>query len=46
MLFRGKVKYNGNHLFAEDWVYGSLIIKSKGTFIYVIEEDEFGNTII
>ena len=43
--FRGKVKYNGNHLFAGDWVFGSLIIKPSGTFIYVVEEDEFGNIV-
>lgn len=43
--FRGNVKYNGNHLFSGDWVYGSLIIKSNGVFIYVIEEDEYGNIV-
>ena len=43
--FRAKVKYNGNHLFSGDWVIGSLIIKSKGVFIYIIEEDELGNII-
>lgn len=42
---RGKVKYNGNHLFSGDWVKGFLIMKSKGAFIYVIEEDEFGNIV-
>ena len=45
--FKGKVKYNGNHLFSGDWVEGSLIVKyvSEGVFIYVIEKDEFGNII-
>ena len=45
ILFRGKVKYNGNHLFSGDWVYGSLIIKTNGIFIYVIDEDKFGNIV-
>lgn len=43
--FRAKVKYNGNHFFSGDWVIGSLIIKSNGIFIYIIEEDEFGNIV-
>lgn len=45
ILFRGKVKYNGNHLFAGEWVFGSLIVKPSGTFIYIVEEDEFGNIV-
>lgn len=44
-LFRGKVKYNELHLFENDFIVGSLIIKSKGYFIYVIEKDEFDNII-
>lgn len=44
-LFRGQVKYNGNHLFAGEWVEGSLILKTKGAFIYVIEKDDFGNVV-
>lgn len=43
--FRGQVKYNGKHLLAGDWAYGSLIIKSNGIFIYVIERDELGTII-
>lgn len=43
--FKGKVKYNGNHYFANDWVEGSLIKKSSGTFIYVTENDIFGNIL-
>jgi len=43
--FRGKVKYNGNHLHSGDWVYGSYILKYACSFIYVIEEDEFGNIV-
>ena len=38
--FRGVVKENGNHFFSGDWVYGSLIEKTAGVFIYVIEEDD------
>jgi len=43
--FRGKIKYNGNYLFSGDWAFGSLILKSKGAFIYVIEKDNFDNII-
>ena len=45
ILFRGQIKYNGNHLFAGEWVEGSLIVKTKGVFIYVIEKDQFGNIV-
>lgn len=45
ILFRGQVKYNGNHLFTWDWVYGSLIVKTGRTFIHVIEEDSLGNIV-
>lgn len=45
ILFKAVVKYNGNHLFSGDWVYGSLLLKSNRVFIYVIEEDEFGNIV-
>ena len=45
ILFKGKVKYNGNHFMSGDWVEGSLIIKASSTFIYVIELDAFGNII-
>lgn len=44
-LFKAKVKHNGNHLFSGDWVQGSLIKKTKGYFIYVIEEDDLGNVV-
>lgn len=45
-LFRGKVKYNGHHLFEGDWIEGSLILKSSGnTFIYYVEKDGFGNIV-
>lgn len=44
-LFKAKVKNNGNHLFSGDWVQGSLIIKTNGYFIYVIEEDDLGNIV-
>lgn len=44
-LFKAKVKYNGKHLSSGDWIQGSLIIKTKGYFIYVIEEDDLGNII-
>lgn len=44
-LFKAKVKNNGNHLFSGDWVQGSLIIKTKGYFVYVIEEDDLGNIV-
>lgn len=44
-LFKAQVKYNGNHLFAGDFVEGSLIIKTSGHFIYVIEKDELDNVI-
>lgn len=43
--FKAKVKHNGNHLHSGDWIFGSLVIKSKGTFIYVLEEDELGTLI-
>ena len=45
ILFKAKVLYNGNHLFAGQWVEGSLIIRLNGVFIYVIEKDEFDNII-
>lgn len=45
ILFKGKVKYNGNYFISGDWVEGSLIIKASSTFIYVIELDAFGNII-
>lgn len=45
ILFRGQVKYNGNHLFTWDWVCGSLIVKTGRTFIHVIEEDSLGNIV-
>ena len=46
ILFRGEVKYNGNHLFAGERVEGSLIIKVTGLhFIHVVETDNFGNAI-
>ena len=44
-LFKAKVKYNGNHLFSGDWVQGSLIIKTNGYFVYVIDEDDLGNIV-
>ena len=43
--FKAKVKYNGNHLLVNSWVFGSVIYKTSGVFIYVIEEDDFGNVI-
>ena len=43
ILFRGAVKYNGNHFFSGEIVFGSLIKKSSGIFIYVIDEDKLGN---
>lgn len=43
--FRGKIKYNGEHLFEGDWIYGSYIKKINGDFIHYIEEDEYGNII-
>lgn len=46
IIYRGKVRYNGNHLFQGDWVTGSLIVKPIGTFIYVIEKDELGNIVM
>ena len=45
ILFKAKVLYNGNHLFAGQGVEGSLIIRLNGVFIYVIEKDEFDNII-
>lgn len=42
--FRGKVKYNGNHYFNNEWVYGYFIKDSKGdSFIIDAIEDEHGN---
>lgn len=43
--YKAKIKRNGNHLFFRDWIEGSLIIKTIGVFIYVIEEDDFGNIV-
>ena len=45
ILFRGKVKYNGEHYFTNDWVGGSVVKKIKGVFIHVIQMDEFGNSV-
>lgn len=41
--FRGKVKYNGNYLFANDWVFGDLIHNSNEVCIIVKEKDNYGN---
>ena len=45
ILFRGKVKYNGEHYFTNDWVGGSVVKKIKGVFMHVIQMDEFGNSV-
>lgn len=42
--YRGKIKYNGNHYFAGEWVTGFYIEDESGTsFIIDNEEDEYGN---
>lgn len=42
--FRGKVKYNGNHYFAGDWVYGYFYSEDdEKFFILDSSEDEYGN---
>jgi len=43
--FRANVKYNGFHLFAGEWVVGSVITRSNSTTMFVVEEDNLGNVI-
>lgn len=44
ILFRGKVKYNGNHYFSGEWVKGFYLENEQGeSFILDTEEDQFGN---
>lgn len=42
---KAKVKWNGNHYFAGQWVYGYIFIKDLSDRVYIMdtEEDEFGN---
>lgn len=42
--FRGKVKWNGNHYFCGDWVYGYFYSENdESFFIMDTEEDQYGN---
>lgn len=44
--YRGKILYNGKHLFSGDWIEGNLVIKSDETvWIYYIEKDQYDNII-
>jgi hypothetical protein len=44
ILFRGKIKYNGNHYFSGDWIYGFYFENGAGEgFIVDTSPDNFGN---
>ena len=43
--FRGKVKYNGNHKFSGDWVYGYYRNNDNGNAFITETLDEYSNYI-
>lgn len=43
--FRGKVKYNGNHKFSGDWIYGYYRNNDNGNAFITETLDEFDNYI-
>ena len=38
--FRGKIKYNGNHRFSGDWVYGYYLYDQNTEIHYIKESDD------
>lgn len=48
ILFRGKVKWNGNHLFSGQWIIGSYRYDNikEQHLIWAYEEDNWGNAVI
>ncbi len=38
--FRGKIKYNGNHRFSGDWVYGYYLYDQNTEIHYIKENDD------
>ena len=43
--FRGKVKYNGNHKFSGDWIYGYYRNNDNGNAFITETLDEYSNYI-
>ena len=43
--FRGKVKYNGNHKFSGDWIYGYYRNNENGNAFITETLDEYSNYI-
>lgn len=44
--FRGKVKYNGNHKFSGEWIYGYYRENNKEQSFIEEIVDEYGNYIL
>lgn len=44
--FRGKVKYNGNHKFSDEWIYGYYRENNKEQAFIEEIVDEYGNYIL